>query len=94
MAKEKTCWECAYRGVVPGSAHSRCAFDWEKSDLKMPKGDTHGGARGWYMFPLNYDPVWMTGECPAFSTQKDPKMVKTQHDPIAELCAILGSVGR
>ena len=30
----KKCWECPYKGSIPGSAHIKCMFDWKKSKKK------------------------------------------------------------
>lgn len=92
--EKKNCYECGYKGVNPGSAHIRCRFDWAKSAEKMPKGNPHGVSKGWYLFPLNYDPVWMEEECRGFAKEVNAKMVKEKHDPLMEIFSILGSVGR
>jgi len=88
------CYECGYRGKNPGSAHIRCNFDWGKSENKPPGGNPHGIKKGWYIFPLNYDPTWMTEECKSFSKEVEKEKVKDEHDPLMEVMAILGSVGR
>lgn len=92
MAEEekRNCWSCAYRGKVAGSAHSRCTFAWQKSDLVPPPGDPHGISHGWYMFPLNYDPTWMRGECPAWAEERDPEVTQEKYSPLVELMGILG----
>lgn len=89
MSKKKTCYECAYRGECPGSAHIRCKFDWSKSKLNQPEGNPHGIRNGWWKFPLNYDPVWMQGQCKAYSKKANPKMVKEKYDPLIELFSML-----
>ena len=83
------CFECAYKGAKPGDAHTRCKYDWSKSKFMMPRGNPHGIRHGWYMFPLNYDPVWMQEECQAFATEANPDMVKDKYDPLLELAALL-----
>jgi len=92
--KETDCYKCGYKGNNPGSAHIRCRFDWAKSGIKMPMGNPHGVRNGWFIFPLNYDPTWMIGECLSFAEKPDPNMVKDKHDPLMELAAIFASVGR
>jgi len=94
MAVEKTCWTCAYRGKVPGSCHLRCRFRWAGSGLEMPQGDPYGVKHGWFIFPLNYDPTWMVGECPAWSEVADPDKVIEEYNPLLEILAMLGSAGR
>lgn len=90
MAEDKkSCYNCAYKRSVPGSAHISCSYKWMDSDNKQPKADQHGIDNGWYIFPFNYDPVWQQEECPSFSTQVDPKMV-TKDDPMFNLIALLG----
>lgn len=63
----KQCYSCAYRQTIPGDAHSKCSFDFAKAGIEQPKGNPHGIKAGWYMFPFNYDPVWMAEKCKAFS---------------------------
>lgn len=31
----------------------------------------HGVREGWATFPVNYDPIWMVGECKLFIDKKD-----------------------
>jgi hypothetical protein len=88
------CYKCGYKGNNPGSAHIRCKYDWRKSGLPAPKGKPHGIKCGWWIFPVNFDPVWMIDECPVFGTEWDSKMVIEKYDPLFELGAILSSVGR
>lgn len=64
--KEKTCYQCKFRGEVPGSCHTHCLFDWFNSKEERPKGNKYGISEGWFYFPFNYDPVWMLGQCKEF----------------------------
>ena len=86
---DKKCWSCAYKKSIPGNAHIRCRFDWIGQKQIMPVGKEHGIRNGWYMFPLNYDPTWMTNNCPQWSETIDPTKVKDDYGPLAELLAIL-----
>ncbi|MFW9948540.1 MAG: hypothetical protein ACFFKA_00265 [Candidatus Thorarchaeota archaeon] len=54
--------------------------------MEIPKGDQHGVRSGWYNFPIDFDPVWMTKPCPAFSTEKNNEMVI---EPVMSLIQIL-----
>ena len=87
--KKKTCYDCAYRGTIPGNAHTKCTFNWGKSEIESPKGAEHGRRNGWWSFPLNYDPVWMEGECGAFSKDIDREMVR-EFDPLQNIMSLLG----
>lgn len=60
------CYDCKYTGNVPGSAHNTCNHP--KADFigtlmgKNPLGITaksHGVEMGWFMWPINFDPVWL-----------------------------------
>jgi hypothetical protein len=64
--KKKTCYQCCFRGSVPGSAHSSCSFEWSRNLENAPEGDSHGIKKGWWVFPWNYDPGWMIGQCKEF----------------------------
>lgn len=66
MKNEKACYQCKHRGTVPGDTHSMCAFNWATSENLPPQGNSHGIKNGWWIFPFNYDPTWMIGECIAF----------------------------
>lgn len=63
---KKTCYYCKYRGEVPGSCHTRCELDWGKATHEQPEGNEYGKKMGWFMWPWNYDPVWMIGQCKEF----------------------------
>ena len=88
------CYSCAYKGTNPGSAHIRCNFGWMGSGLTRPAGKSYGVKHGWWIFPLSFDPVWMVGQCLAWSEVADPAKLAGKPDPMAEMLAILASVGR
>ena len=48
------CYECKYRGNVPGDAHSCC-----NNVSAFVVGDDHGIQNGWFFYPFNFDPVWL-----------------------------------
>jgi len=52
------CHNCVHRRPIPGDAHIQCA----KPDPLMI-GDPHGVKNGWFMYPLNFDPVWAKKNC-------------------------------
>ena len=62
------CYDCRYRRPVPGDAHSCCV----RPDFEMT-GNSHGRKMGWFLYPLNYDPVWKTRLCANF---EEKQMVK------------------
>jgi hypothetical protein len=55
------CYECAHRRENTGTCHIACA----KPDAAMT-GSPHGIQNGWFMYPMNYDPVWATSPCANF----------------------------
>ena len=59
--KKSNCYECTHRREIPGDAHSQCT----NPDPTM-KGNEYGIRQGWFFYPYNYDPVWMTKECNNF----------------------------
>lgn len=94
--KKPNCYECKYRGDIPGSAHSCCKHPANAELLNNPlaqmlgifasvgrvapvraktklniKGHSTGIRRGWFNWPMNFDPVWLE-ECDGFS-KKDIK---------------------
>lgn len=61
MKLETNCYKCKYRTEVVGSVHTYCL----KPDPNMT-GDPHGIKNGWFIYPVNFDPVWRTKECDNF----------------------------
>lgn len=86
------CYECKWRGEIPGDAHSCCRHPLVKQDgnpfgamvdMLMGKnveaakqlgiqGNETGIRRGWFMWPANFDPVWLKS-CGGFEP-KDKKL--------------------
>lgn len=62
----RECYECVHRGKVFYSAHSQCG----KPDAEMT-GNQHGINSGWFMYPMNYDPIWKTKLCSNFEPKDD-----------------------
>ena len=62
---KKTCYNCQNKRNVPGDAHISCV----NPDRAMT-GHQHGIDKGWFMYPLNFDPTWMTKECNNFKEKK------------------------
>lgn len=57
------CWHCKHSREILWDCHLTCA----KPDPNM-KGDEHGVANGWFFYPWNYDPIWMTVKCANFES--------------------------
>ena len=78
------CYKCKYRGNVPGDAHSCCKYPGNKTGMfdffessnsenmnKLNiKANAHGVKSGWFMWPVNFDPVWLEN-CDGFSPKED-----------------------
>lgn len=43
--------------------------------------DSHGAASGWAMFPVNYDPIWVTGTC-SMRESYNQVLAKHQQDSV------------
>ena len=52
--QQPDCYECKYRRPLVGDAHSMCT----NSHARVV-GYTHGISRGWFQWPLNFDPAWL-----------------------------------
>ncbi len=65
LTKINECFQCARRRNIPGDAHIRCV----KPDPEMT-GDPHGIKKGWFWYPLNFDPNWKTKMCNNFKQKK------------------------
>jgi len=60
------CYKCIHRKKVYYSAHSECG----KPDAQMT-GNQHGIKNGWFMYPLNFDPIWKTKLCSNFEAKSN-----------------------
>ena len=80
------CAGCAYRESIPGDTHSRCVFKWEGP---MPQGKPHGIKNGWFVFPLNYDPIWGPDQCGNRSKTREPGNVAAAN-PLLDLMSLFG----
>lgn len=52
------CYSCVHKSEVPGNAHIAC----DNPDVNMT-GNAHGIRRGWFFYPILFDPVWKTKAC-------------------------------
>jgi hypothetical protein len=52
------CWDCVHLRRNSWTHHIKCA----KPDPEMT-GSEHGIRNGWFLYPLNFDPVWKTKLC-------------------------------
>ena len=58
MTEQKpNCYECRFRGTIPGDCHSRCSHPTTR-DFRV-EGTPHGIKHGWFNWPWNFDPVWL-----------------------------------
>ena len=82
------CRECKHHRPIPGDNHIQCvhksagAFIGFLSMLETGcyapmnvVGNPHGIANGWFQWPVNFDPIWMTSQCNAFEaiTNESPQ---------------------
>jgi hypothetical protein len=86
MAKENICYTCGYRGEVAGSAHKSCRFRWTSSMRHLPTANPHGIKNGWFNFPIDFDPVWIEGQCEGYEEVADQVYVT---EPFMELIRLL-----
>jgi hypothetical protein len=63
MEKPK-CYRCKNKREVPGDYHIQCV----NPDPQMT-GNPTGIRRGWFCYPLIFDPVWMTKDCSNFEVK-------------------------
>lgn len=56
------CWKCEHKEAVPYNCHIKC----NNPDPDMT-GNQHGINKGWFIYPLLFDPVWKTKLCVNFS---------------------------
>ena len=76
------CRTCAYKKDVSGDTHISCSFDWDNSKYTPPKASPYGIRSGWYLFPINFDPIWQETPCQEYSINKDESKVSDNyHNP-------------
>ena len=79
----KKCYDCVHRLTIPGNCHSRC-----NNVTAKVEGHEQGKRRGWFMWPLNFDPTWLL-ECDGFSDDPKDKKERVELDPLTEILAML-----
>lgn len=62
------CYSCIYRRTIPGDCHTRCS----NPDPDMT-GNQHGIDNGWFAYPINFDPTWMTKECANYKSEEEER---------------------
>ncbi len=77
------CYKCIHKMSVPGSCHSRC-----NNITAKVTGHPQGIKRGWFMWPYNFDPVWLQS-CDGFSDNIEDKKELQKTDPLLELLLLL-----
>lgn len=74
------CYDCVYLRSIPGDAHIRCgnpqaqyAPGHSYGDCRQAlgvKAEPHGEEMGWFVWPINFDPVWLR-HCDGFTPSKE-----------------------
>lgn len=83
MSNKPNCFECVHRRSNPGTAHIRC----NNSAAKV-EGNPIGVRRGWFAYPLNFDPTWLVS-CDGFSDKKEDNKAERKYNPLLEILSIL-----
>ena len=65
LEESRRCYQCAHKREIPWDAHIKCA----KPDPEMT-GNPHGIRSGWFAYPINFDPTWMTTVCSNFEPKE------------------------
>lgn len=55
---------CIHKRNIPGNTHISCA----EPDLTI-KGNAHGIRKGWFIYPIIFDPIWGESECKNYKTK-------------------------
>jgi len=64
MTLRKNCTSCRWRRGVEGSAHSACA-----NKKAKVIADPIGIRNGWFIWPINFDPIWLE-QCTGYEKTK------------------------
>ncbi len=77
------CYKCIHRLDIIGDCHSQC------NNLQANvEGNPHGIKNDWFMWPLNFDPIWLTS-CDGFSDNPKDKKPGQKLNPLAKLLSML-----
>ena len=76
LSNKPNCFDCVHRRTIPGNANTRC----NNSDAKV-EGNLIGIKRGWFLWPLNFDPTWLVS-CNGFSNKKEDNKPDRKYDPL------------
>jgi len=60
VSKKPNCYNCIHRRDLIGDCHSAC----DNKNAQV-EGNPHGIKNGWFRWPLNFDPTWLT-KCNGF----------------------------
>jgi len=67
------CHACKHHLRIPGDCHISCV-----NPSAEIIGDQYAIRKGWFFYPLNYDPIWILNEnCPNFE-EEDHEKTKTE----------------
>lgn len=69
MDAKPDCYKCIHRMSIPGDTHSAC----DNLEANVT-GNPHGLRKGWFNWPFNFDPTWLTS-CDGF--EAIPEKVST-----------------
>lgn len=80
---KSNCRECVHMVELPGDCHIRC-----NNHSAKVLGHPHGVRKGWFRWPVNFDPVWLL-ECDGFSADKADRIPLKKVHPLLELLGLL-----
>jgi len=83
MSEKPNCYDCVHRMSLSGNAHSRC-----NNHTAKIRGNEHGIRKGWFFWPLNFDPTWLIS-CDGFSDNPEDKKPTVKVNPALELLSLL-----
>lgn len=79
MANKPNCYDCIHRRNVPGDAHLQC----NNKNAKVTASE-YGICKGWFIWPLNFDPNWLV-TCDGFSTDPKDKLPEMDFVDLAQI---------
>lgn len=78
------CYKCVHRLNVACSVHSRCNV----GQTAKVAGHPQGIRRGWFAWPINFDPVWLL-TCDSWTDDPAKRQPRHEYDPLLEILAVL-----
>ena len=80
---KKTCNTCTYKSEIANSQRITCHYYWENKHLlytspaSLSDISDYAKTSGWFDFPYDFDPLWITTDCNGYKREIDEPILYT-----------------